>query len=135
MDSVKDTARRLFIEQDNSCAEATLKGASELYGLELSDDLIKAIGSFSGGCGVGDLCGAAAGGLAAIGLKYGTGCVHESDIQREKMKLFMKEFGEMFHSSDCEKIKAEFRREDVRCLEVVEKTLRLIGLIFNQKND
>lgn len=133
MDSVKDTARRLYIEQDNSCAEAILKGASELYGLTFSDDLLNAIGSFSGGCGVGDLCGAAAGSLAAIGLKYGNGCIHKNDVQREKMKLFMKEFGQMFHSSDCEKIKAEFRREDVGCLEVVEKTLRLIGLIFNQK--
>ena len=49
------------------------------------------------------------------------------------MKAFMNEFSTMFHSTDCEKIKAEFRKEDVRCLEVVEKTLGLIGLIFDQK--
>ncbi|MBQ6835427.1 MAG: C-GCAxxG-C-C family protein [Clostridia bacterium] len=133
MNSVKETAYQLFIEQDNSCAEAVLKGACRLYELPLSEDLVKVIGSFAGGCGVGDLCGACAGGLAAIGLKYGNGCLHKCEEQREKMKAFMNEFSTMFHSTDCEKIKAEFRKEDVRCLEVVEKTLGLIGLIFDQK--
>ena len=49
MNSIKDTAWQLFIEQDNSCAEAVLKGACQLYDLPLSEDLVKVIGSFAGG--------------------------------------------------------------------------------------
>ena len=93
LEKITEVAKKYFLEQDNSCSEATLKAAAELFEIEIDDKLVKAIGSFSGGCGVGDLCGTAAGALAAIGLKYGTGCVHECEIQKNKMKDFMAEIG------------------------------------------
>lgn len=132
MEDLKEIAHRLYIEEDNSCAESVLKGACELYELPLDENVIKVIGSFSGGCGVGDLCGTAAGGLAAIGLKYGDGFVHKNTLQKEKMKLFMTKYQEMFKSTDCNELKTVYKKEKIKCLELVEKTLQLIGCIFNQ---
>ena len=131
MNDIKDTAFDFYINKDNSCAETVIKSACAQFGIEMDESAVKAVGSFSGGCGVGDLCGAAAGALAAIGLKYGSGNVHGSEVQRDKMKQFMGIFKSEFGCTDCEVLKPQHKREDVRCFYVVEKTLELLSSIFD----
>jgi C_GCAxxG_C_C family probable redox protein len=66
-----EKARRLgreYLRKYGGCAPGTLLAVADTLNLKVSDDLFKAISAFSSLAGV---CGNEAGGIAAIGLRYG----------------------------------------------------------------
>ena len=56
-----------FIEQDNNCAESTLRVADEKYHLGIGAEEVKLVSAFGAGMGCGKTCGALCGALAVIG--------------------------------------------------------------------
>ena len=62
------------------CAPATLMAVADTLNLEVCDELYKAIQGFSGQAGV---CGNVAGGIAAIGLRYGV--VQEDLVKKPEL--------------------------------------------------
>ena len=68
-----EKARRLgreYLRKYGGCAPGTLLAVAHTLNLKVGDDLFKAIYAFSSLAGV---CGNEAGGIAAIGLRYGVG--------------------------------------------------------------
>ena len=63
---LKDTVMKYYLEQDYNCAESIIRGANEYYGLGLDEKALLAFGGFGAGCYAGRLCGACAGGIAAV---------------------------------------------------------------------
>jgi len=123
----KELAKNLFIDQNKNCAEAVYLATCEKYGLPVSDDALKVAGVFGGGIGTERLCGAAAGAVAAIALKYSSGNARTSTEMKDRSVAFMKEFMEMYDGSDlCKDIKPTHFKEGVRCLSVVEAALDIL---------
>jgi len=120
-------AKKLFIDQNKNCAEAVYIAACDKYSLPLSDDALKFAGVFGGGIGTERLCGAAAGALAAIALKYSDGNARTSKEMKDRSTAFIKEFMQVYEGSDlCKDIKPIHFKEGLRCLSVVEKTLEIL---------
>lgn len=72
----KQRIARIYLEEDNNCAETILRAANEEYGLNLSDGDAKLIAAFGGGMGCGGTCGALAGALAVLGRVAVEGRAH-----------------------------------------------------------
>ena len=121
-----EIAREFFLTQNKSCSEAVFLTACKTFNLNAGEETIKAVGAFSGGCGCERICGAAAGALCAIGIKYNTGEAHDSLEMRGKCAAFLKEFMAFYGSDLCKVIKPLHRKENVRCLSVVEATLDIL---------
>jgi len=122
-----EIAREFFLDKNKSCSESVFLSADKIYGLNASDDCLKAAGAFSGGIGGCErICGAAAGAICALGLKYSTGDAHTSPEMREKCAGFMNEFMEFYGSDLCKVIKPIHRKADVRCLSVVKTALDIL---------
>jgi C_GCAxxG_C_C family probable redox protein len=102
------------------------------------------MGAFGGGLGAsGEVCGAVAGGLAALGLKYGRGRVDEKEDPRmwtearEFMKRFREEIGRGsiycrdivgVDWTDPEATKKFYRSERLMdCIRMSGETSRLLG--------
>ena len=119
-------AREFFVTQNKSCSEAVFLTACKTYGFSHGEDTLKAVGAFSGGVGCERICGAAAGAVCILGLKYNTGEAHSSLLMREKCAAFLKEFMNYYGSDLCKVIKPLHRKADVRCLSVVEVTLDIL---------
>jgi len=121
-----ELVRELFVTQNKSCSEAVFLAAVEIFGLSAGEGTLKAVGAFSGGICSERLCGAAAGAVCAIGLKYNTGSAHSSPEMREKCAAFMKEFIGFYGSDLCTVLKPLYRKSDVRCLSIVEQTISIL---------
>lgn len=90
-------------------------------GITVSLDVLKAAGVFGGGIGgVERICGVAAAGAMAIGLKYSTGTAKESAELRERSAAFIKEFIEVYGSDLCKDLKPLHFKEGCRCVALVE---------------
>jgi len=86
-----EKARRLgrdYLRKYGGCAPGTLLAVADTLNLKVGNDLFKAIYAFSSLSGV---CGNEAGGIAAIGLRYG---VDLEDFQK-KPEIGMKAFAKM----------------------------------------
>ena len=123
----KELAKELFIDQNKNCAEAVYLAACERYDLPKSQDALKVAGIFGGGIGTERLCGAVAGAVAAIALKYSDGNARTSTEMKDRSVAFMKEFLAHYEGTDlCKDIKPIHFKEGVRCLSVVEETLDIL---------
>jgi len=99
----------------------------EHYGLEYSEDTLKAVGVFGGGIGGTErLCGAAAGAVCAIALKYSSGVARTSTEMKDRSAAFIKDFMGLYGSDLCNIIKPLHFKDDVRCLSVIDDTCELI---------
>ena len=127
-----DVAKDCFLNQDMSCAESVFTGGCAQHGIAVTPELIKAMGSFSGGCASGNLCGAAAAGVAIIGIKLGTGKIHQCPQHKEAVKQFMAAFQETFGDTACSVLTPKYKKPDVRCLEIVEKTLEILDNVLQE---
>lgn len=125
-----ELAKDCFLNQDMSCAESVFTGGCQQHGIAITPELINAVGSFSGGCATGNLCGAAAAGVAIIGIKLGVGKIHQAPQHKEAVKQFMQRFEETFGHTACSELTPKYKKPDVRCLEIVEKTLQILAEVL-----
>jgi C_GCAxxG_C_C family probable redox protein len=81
-EAMKKRTMELMTRQHFHCSQAVLAAGQEKLG-KGNEDLIRAMGAFGGGLAAnGDVCGAVAGALAALGLKYGRGTAEEREDPR-----------------------------------------------------
>ena len=65
---LKDDTAKFYRENKTiNCAEAMLQAINEKYKLGLNHKALATMSTFGGGMGVGSVCGAFTGGLAAVG--------------------------------------------------------------------
>lgn len=120
----------LFLKQDKNCAEAVMIGVCDEMNIDIDENTVKALSAFGGGCAVGSFCGAAAAGVGVLGIIYNTGNAHKSPDLKKATAMFVNDFTEMFGSTMCSELTPKYKKEDVRCLEIVEKISTLIrGII------
>ncbi len=116
----KQRIARIYLEEDNNCAETILRAANEEYGLNLSDGDAKLIAAFGGGMGCGGTCGALAGALAVLGRVAVEGHAHATEGFKERCAALVSRFERELGSRDCAALKARYFEENGdRCLKTV----------------
>ena len=107
MEKAADNAEEYFLEQKYNCAESTLLALSQAWGI--SSDAVPHIASgFGAGVGRhGLICGALAGAVMAIGLRFGS----PDPTKAEKRKLItayssqlVERFRDSFTDTDCREL-------------------------------
>lgn len=122
-------------EMNNSCSEAVIKAANEYYGLNISEEMIKAASAFSGGC-CGNMCGALASGSAVIGILYSNGHAHDSAEMKEKVNELTREFAARLGTINCTALKMKYKTPEKRCSDIVLAAADIIEeLLSEKKND
>ncbi|PKN17075.1 MAG: hypothetical protein CVU71_17420 [Deltaproteobacteria bacterium HGW-Deltaproteobacteria-6] len=117
-----------------------------------NDDLIRAMGAFGGGLGGnGEVCGALAGGLAVLGLRYSRAHQEEKEnpqmwgAAEELVRRFRDEIVKQNGSILCrdiscvdwknrEQVKAFYNGEKVKdCIRIVGETAMLVGELLERR--
>jgi C_GCAxxG_C_C family probable redox protein len=112
-----------------------------------SDELIRAVGPFGGGMGLGEVCGALSGALATLGLRLGRAREEEREsrlmwgLVREVADRFRQIGGGTIYCRDLvgvdwanpEEARAYYRSDKVlTCLRVVGETARMLAEILDR---
>ena len=80
---LKHETARYYRENTNiNCAEAMLQAINEKYQLGLDKKALATMSTFGGGMGVGSVCGALTGGLAAVGTMANEVSMDKADKSR-----------------------------------------------------
>lgn len=89
-----------YFQSGYSCSESMIKWAID-EGL-VPENLLSVATSFSGGMGVGCLCGAVAGAQMIIGAQYGRDNIYQNEVNaRAKAKEFIQKFMETHKATCC----------------------------------
>lgn len=88
------------------CSQIVLSQWAEELGFD-RDDCLRMAAPFGGGCFRGDTCGAVAGAMIAIGMRYGhceTGDVDGDEAMKEKVAEFQSRFMEKYGALACREL-------------------------------
>lgn len=118
---LRDLAKQYYLEQDYNCAEAILRAANDMYELHIDKEAMKLVSGFGAGMGCGHTCGALCGSIAAVSKYLVEGRAHATEGFREDCGRLTEAFEQQLGSLLCEQLKARYKKEDVRCLETVER--------------
>jgi len=130
-----DRARRYYFFEDMNCAETILCAANDEYGLGLDATGLKTMAGFGGGMGVETTCGALAGAIAAISVRFTKTKAHENPEVKELCKGFLKGFIDRYGSMDCAPLKDHYRNEQFRCLPVIEMAASELEKVMKGSGD
>ena len=120
----EELIKKYYLDEGMNCAESTLRAADEEYGFGLTEEDFLLLRGFGGGMAVGGPCGALCGGVAALGRLYGD--------KLDKMALhgliagFIGEFEKRFGARDCSVLTPQWKKEDLRCFELVRAAAALL---------
>ncbi len=117
-----DRVRRYYLLEDLNCAESLLYAANDEFSLGLDAKGLRTMAGFGGGMGVETTCGALAGAVAAISVRFTKTRAHENPEVKEICKAFLDGFVERHGTMDCLPLKELYRDSDerFRCMPVVE---------------
>lgn len=110
------------------CSQVVLGYCAEQLGIT-REEAWRIASAFGGGMGIGETCGAVAGAMIAIGMRYGQ--VRENDpeqkaVMKQKRQEFLEEFLERYPSCRCR----EILKHDISDPEERQKILEA-GLLFD----
>ena len=142
---MRKKAIEMMAVQRFHCSQAIAAVGQEKLG-KVSDDVLRAMGAFGGGLGGnGEVCGALAGGLAVLGLRYSRANRDEKENPRmwadaqELVRRFRDEVVNQNGAIDCREIasvdwtdreqaRAFYRGDKVKkCIRIVGETAMLVG--------
>ncbi|MDO9508833.1 MAG: C-GCAxxG-C-C family (seleno)protein [Thermovirgaceae bacterium] len=127
-----DRARRYYFFEDMNCAETILCAANDEYGLGLDATGLKTMAGFGGGMGVETTCGALAGAVAAISVRFTKTKAHEDPIVKDLCKKLMEKFVEEHGSMMCTPLKELYRDERFRCMPVIDRAVAVLEKVMNE---
>ena len=122
-----EKAKEYYLEQGLNCAVSVLLAANDTYNLGLKKQDAQLITAFGGGMGCGNLCGALAGSMAALGKVF----LAEDEMYKPEFKDvcagFVAKFNERWGTTLCAPIK-EVNATDprTRCSVTVLETGNLL---------
>ena len=117
-----EIAKKYYVEQGLNCAVSVLLGANEVYNLGLTKEDAKLVTAFGGGMGCGNLCGALAGSMAALGKVYlSEGEMYNPDF-KEVCAGFVTAFTEKWGTTLCAPIKEVSVTPEEKCGKTVLET-------------
>lgn len=134
MGKVIDHIEEIYLAEGRNCAETLYRAGLLSRGRIASLEGCLAMLGFGGGLSVGSVCGAIAGGVAALGCLLGGDGEDEETVERckEAVAKFYALCSAAFASADCDDIKPVWRREETRCLRVVETTAELLEQVLQE---
>ncbi len=118
---LRDQVNELYLEKDYNCAETTLRSIDAVYHLGLTEEEFKLVSGFGAGMGCGHACGALCGGIAALGKLFVDKRAHNTPGFGDLCKAYVEAFRENLGDTMCDALKAKYKRDDVRCLETVQR--------------
>ena len=115
-------AKEYYVNQGLNCAVSTLLAANDVYSLGLTKEDAKLVTAFGGGIGCGNLCGALAGSVAALGkILLAEGEMYNMDF-KEACAGFVSAFEEKWGTTLCAPIKEVNVTAEERCGKTVVET-------------
>ena len=132
---LKDDVMRYYLEQDMNCSESLSRGANDHYALGLSEEALRAIGAFGGGCCAGRFCGACAGAAAALAARFNHSRMHAEPAAKEHIGEYVQSFIETLGSDICAELKEKYFDETLdraRCRRTVETAADLLEEKMNK---
>ena len=130
---LRDKSEYYFLQQDNNCAETTLKIINDQYGLGLTDEDFKLFGGFGGGFGAGITCGILASDIAAISKMVIKDKAHATPGFKDLCEEYVNRFREKMGHTDCIPVRDRFFQEGRRCLNAVETAADLFEEFVAEK--
>lgn len=119
---------------DLNCAECMLYAANEEYDLNLSKREFKMIAGFGGGMAIEEICGAASGAVATIGVMFTKDRGHESVIVKALTREFMEKFYETLKTHKCHELKEKYKKDDDRrCIYILEEAGKILEDIIERE--
>ena len=118
--------REIFLDGNYNCAEAVLLWANERYGLNVAPEDVRLVSGFGGGLGCGENCGALLGAMAALSKVLVEDRAHTTPGFREACAGLVDRFRRDLGSIECAELKERYRRPDIRCLFVVERSAAIL---------
>lgn len=134
MGKVIDHIREIYLDEGKNCAETLFRAGLRSRGQEVSTEGRRAMIGFGGGFSVGSVCGAIVGGVAAIGCLVGSTDAEDDSCCKEATARFYALCKDAFSVVDCDAIKPVYRKEDTRCLYVVERTAEVLETVLREYN-
>jgi len=121
--------------EDLNCAEKILYGANEVYQLGLTPEALRLASGFGGGMAIGSVCGALTAAIMVLGILFVKDRAHESD----KIKILTQElfdtYREQMGDIDCNPLKNRYRREDIKCRDVIAKAAAALDTIIKKEQE
>lgn len=130
---MKECIQKYYLDQDNNCAETTLRALNDKYSLGLTETDFKIVGGFGGGCGCGIICGALAGAIGALGSAMVEGRAHATPGFKEACGEFCGRFSAALGSTECAQIRPKYFCEGVRCAQVIDTALDVFDAFAAEK--
>lgn len=113
--SISELTKKYFVDGPYNCAETLLLKARDELGIEIRGETIKALGTFGGGMGCGELCGAIAAACAVIGIELIEENSHGSPNARAAAAKLTKSCISSYGSIRCAELKPKYFRDGMRC--------------------
>lgn len=115
-------AKEYYVGQGLNCAVSTLLAANDVYNLGLTKEDAKLVTAFGGGIGRGNLCGALAGSVAALGkILLAEGEMYNAEF-KDACAGFVSAFEEKWGTTLCAPIKEMNVTPEERCGKTVLET-------------
>ena len=124
--SLKEKAAARCRGGDFNCAESTLLGAADHYGLPLTEEDAKLMGGFGGGMGSGLTCGALCGSAAVLGKLALRGPAHKQPEFKALCAEYVNAFREAMGGTECSELKSCYYVQGQGCIRAIEKNAELL---------
>ncbi len=128
-----------FKKEGANCAQAVACIFCEEYAIS-REDMIRLCAPLGGGFCSGEICGAMAGAMLIVGLKYGEGTAHDKEkkaLIKQKSSALMRRFQEEFGKVRCldilgvnvntpEGLKAAKPLMDTTCIHLITRSVEIL---------
>lgn len=121
------------IKEDLNCAETILAGANQAYRLGLDAGDLKLAAGFGGGMAIETVCGALTAAIMVLGRLFVKERAHESTRSKELTKELIRTFEEEMGAIDCAPLKAQYRTEERKCRDIIEKAAEILDRIVRRE--
>lgn len=134
MGKVTSNLYDIYITEVTNCAETMFRAGVESRRGESPACGRLMMSGFSGGCSCEDLCGAIAGGIAAISHMMNKGDEDSFEASKDATKEFVELCREDLGTTNCHEIKTVWRKEEIRCYQAVEKIAKHLETVLAKYN-
>jgi C_GCAxxG_C_C family probable redox protein len=101
----------------------------------LTPEALRIASGFGGGMAIGSVCGALTAAIMVLGILFVKDRAHESD----KIKILTQElfdtYREQMGDIDCNPLKNRYRREDIKCRDVIAKAAAALDTIIKKEQE
>jgi C_GCAxxG_C_C family probable redox protein len=121
------------IAEDLNCAETILAGANQAYQLGLDADALKLAAGFGSGMAMENVCGTLTAAIMVLSRLFVKERAHESTRIKELTQELIKTFEAEMGAFDCAPLKAQYRTEERKCRDIIEKAAEILDCIVQRE--